>query len=414
MIDFSKVVKGDKITNKKTDKTYLVVDTRSYPQCFTVKEITDENKHETKRIKFYLSNEDVADYEKVLEWSKPRQTTSVNGRTAKYITNRKDIIFTFEGKTIVTRCHPDDVFNLKNGLDKCWEKADSPVNASTAVFMNSRNLEGHKFGDFVALKVVGKDKSRHNIWECVCPKHGDSIRATAYDLMHGRSDTVCSYCEKERKATLVAVKEPEPFNQKNFCDSLTLKIGESAKNNAASIVKTVDNNVPFDSLGSVYFKEEKKDLLSFPVYYSIAHCIPADLSVYGKTANKINEYYDFLNYFITEDFYDLEAGDVTYYKNLFTLFPNEAKFTKVKESNLISCLSNLADYCYQDGIKYLAMPRICCGGNKMLINKDNKRYADWEYIKKLIISIFDRKYNFENNHVCSANKKEIYITFCNN
>ena len=68
------------------------------------------------------------------------------------------------------------------------------------------------------------------------------------------------------------------------------------------------------------------------------------------------------------------------------------------------CLNGLAYLCAREKIKYLAMPRICCGGNK----------KDWNTVKTMILDAFNNAYTkaSESANTNDEEPEEIYIDFC--
>ena len=198
MVDVNKLAKGDKIINDLGEK-YIVTDLTSLPTWLIVREIYPDGTQEFYQKTLYVPKTNMEKFDKVYEWSDWRKYTCPDGEVAQYRTNRRYITFKRDDVSVDCTCHCDDVFNLEYGLGLCWErwkektnnsKVESRDNMGTSVVapkkINVNKLENQQFGDYIAVKITGKDKSRHNIWMCVCPNCGDIIYATAYDLMHGR------------------------------------------------------------------------------------------------------------------------------------------------------------------------------------------------------------------------------------
>lgn len=442
MVDVNKLVKGDKIVT--SDGSGFLILGFEHINWIKVREIFLDGTQGVHETGLYIPMTNFDEFDKVYEWTNWRKYTCPDGKNAYYKTNRKDIKFKRDGVMTSCSCHEDDLFNLQYGLNLCWERWEDKIKkevnkmdntAKVAVVtpkkINVNKLENMKFGDYIAIKVTGKDKSRHNIWMCVCPQCGDIIYATAYDLMHGRKNTVCKNCETKKKAnsasTAVSVATSgyidtyigDPYS----CDStgstaiattstIWYKDGSvtttyNELNDDVTVAKATppayaddDFNMPYaisEEMDKISYREIRKDLLSYPVYYHIAHCIPADLTFHGKTAKKINEYYN-LEKLFSQNYYKsmCYVGEVLYEGNVFTLLPNIAKFTKVQKTDLKECLYNLATFCATNKIKYLAMPRICSGGNKL----------PWYEVKDMILQAFEEVYND------STSCEEIYIDFC--
>lgn len=458
MVDIAKLAKGDKIIDSLGNRYLVIGIDPKYKAWLKVREVYDGGIHAKYESGLYIPTTNFDTYNKVYEWTKWRNHICPDGKTAKYKTNRRDIKFKRDGVEVSASCHEEDVFNLEHGLELCWnrwnEKMKSNANnvmdtGKSAIVkpkkINVNDLRGQQFGNYVAVSITGKDKSRHNIWMCVCPTCGDVIYATAYDLMHGRKKVSCK-CDKSGN-TSSSTNTNSTVATSGYIQTMDDKDGIATSNTAVAITTTnwyddgsttttyseyKDNTITSDEVDNtidknkvninisysdevkqdiqnymnliftqhhplVFSRETKADLLSFPVYYRIAHCIPADLTFYGETAKRINKMYNLEHIFKINDYYGwVEAGDAISEANVYTLLPNKAKFTKVDMSTLRECLKMLADYCVIDGVQHLAMPRICTGGNKL----------PWVEVKQAIIDVFTEVYN---------NRDEaypIYIDFC--
>ena len=453
MLDVNKLAKGDRIIYSEggVKRKYLVADLSYLPKWVYVRGIHEDGSQDSFQYAWYVDRMETDKMEKVYEWCDWRKYTCPDGGIAKYKTNRRDIVFKRDGIEVSTSCHDDDIFDLNYGLGLCWDRwsksqnvsADSASSTKVAPKkINMNELQGQKFGDYVAIKIAGKDKSRHNIWECICPICGDTIYATAYDLMHGRKNTVCNKCkDKKEKSessqisskysqisskdyeTTVHIGDPYPCGS----DSTTSKAITTTSTtwySDGSIVTTcsdfaddttttkvtntaIAKDYPdFVALGDyINYREIKKDLLDYPVYYKIAHCIPADLTFYGDTAKRIDKLFN-LSYIFKANGYEdsCDVGEVIFESNVFTLLPNKKKFAPVEDKDLEYCLNDLAFLCARERIKYLAMPRICCGSNK----------KDWNTVKTMILEAFNDVYT-KASETANTNEElpeEIYIDFC--
>lgn len=446
MLDVNKLAKGDKIifTEDGVKRKYLVTDLSYLPKWVYVRGIHEDGSQDSFQYAWYVDRMETDKMEKVYEWCDWRKYTCPDGGIAKYKTNRRDIVFKRDGIEVSTSCHDDDIFNLNYGLGLCWDRWNNSQNASasstsstriTPKKINVNKLEGEKFGDYVAIQIAGKDKSRHNIWQCACPNCGDVIYATAYDLMHGRKNTVCNKCKdkklKEQEASQISTKDYEfvgylqAVDENESLDKAdAIAMTSTTWYSDGSIITTCSDftddttttkvtntaiskeDPEFVAVGDyINYREVKKDLLDYPVYYKIAHCIPADLTFYGDTANRINTLFNLSHIFKVNGYEDIcEAGEIIFEGNVFTLLPNKAKFTSVEDKDLEYCLNDLAFLCVRERIKYLAMPRICCGRNK----------KDWDTVKTMILDAFNKAYTkaseFANPH--NEEPEEIYIDFC--
>lgn len=446
MLDVNKLAKGDKIifTEDGVKRKYLVTDLSYLPKWVYVRGIHEDGSQDSFQYAWYVDRMETDKMEKVYEWCDWRKYICPDGGIAKYKTNRRDIVFKRDGIEVSTSCHDDDIFNLNYGLGLCWDRWNNSQNASasstsstriTPKKINVNKLEGEKFGDYVAIQIAGKDKSRHNIWQCACPNCGDVIYATAYDLMHGRKNTVCNKCKdkklKEQEASQISTKDYEfvgylqAVDENESLDKAdAIAMTSTTWYSDGSIITTCSDftddttttkvtntaiskeDPEFVAVGDyINYREVKKDLLDYPVYYKIAHCIPADLTFYGDTANRINTLFNLSHIFKDNGYEDIcEAGEVIFEGNVFTLLPNRAKFTPVEDKDLEYCLNDLAFLCVRERIKYLAMPRICCGRNK----------KDWDTVKTMILDVFNNAYTKASESANTNNEEpeEIYIDFC--
>ena len=434
MVDIAKLAKGDKIIDSLGNRYLVIGIDPQYKAWLKVREVYDGGIHAKYESGLYIPTTNFDTYNKVYEWTKWRNHICPDGKTAKYKTNRRDIKFKRDGVEVSASCHEEDVFNLEHGLELCWnrwnEKMKSNANnvmdtGKSAIVkpkkINVNDLRGQQFGNYVAVSITGKDKSRHNIWMCVCPTCGDVIYATAYDLMHGRKKVSCK-CDKSDN-TSSSTNTTSTVATSGYIQTMDDEDGIATSNTTTwyddGSTTTTYSNITEDDITEddikestkkeftytfykthhplVFSREIKVDLLNLPVYYRIAHCIPADLTFHGETAKRINKMYNLEHIFKINDYYGwVEAGDTISEANVYTLLPNKAKFTKVDMSTLRECLKMLADYCVIDGVQHLAMPRICTGGNKL----------PWVEVKQAIIDVFTEVYN---------NRDEaypIYIDFC--
>ena len=446
MLDVNKLAKGDRIiyTDGEVKRKYLVTDLSYLPKWVYVRGIYEDGSQDNFQYAWYVDRMETDKMEKVYEWCDWRKYTCPDGGIAKYKTNRRDIVFKRDGIEVSTSCHDDDIFNLNYGLGLCWDRWNNSQDASadstsstkvTPKKVNVNRLEGEIFGDFVAIEIAGKDKSRHNIWKCTCLNCGNTIYATAYDLMHKRKNTVCNKCrgkkEEELKSSQISTKDYESVGYlKTVDENESLDKADAIAmtsttwysdgyivttcsdfTNDTTTTKVTNTAIgkedpEFVAVGDyINYREVKKDLLDYPVYYKIAHCIPADLTFYGDTANRINTLFN-LSYIFKDNGYEdiCEAGEVIFEGNVFTLLPNRAKFTPVEDKDLEYCLNDLAFLCVRERIKYLAMPRICCGRNK----------KDWDTVKTMILDAFNNAYTKASESANTNNEEpeEIYIDFC--
>lgn len=309
-----------------------------------------------------------------------------------------------------------------------------------------KDITNNKYGDFVAKRIAYQDYSRHNVWECKCPNCGKTIYSTVYNLTHGRTTTTCDCNSTNKNSNKDNFSIPKVYNHDNTNDYIKLtpitknnpndynfkyssnknnnKDDDTNDNNIKPILKNNknivltpiisnketdddNNNNPAVFLSSnkdnyVIWSYSTKDLLSFPCYYYIAHCIPEDFTFGGKTAKVINELYNMEEKLNREWDWTVEVGDVLPVDNVFNIIATEKKYQKAKYSDMAICIQNLAEYCYEANVTFLAMPLIGSGSLGL----------DWSTVEDMILGAFHNTYD-DLNEKYDENRK-INIVFCDN
>lgn len=156
------------------------------------------------------------------------------------------------------------------------------------------------------------------------------------------------------------------------------------------------------------YEERQVDMLSLPVYYHIAFAIPADLSFGSTTARQIDAFYGLRDKLekAVEKYEDecedletgwLKAGDTICIENIFVMLTTNKKYQRPTLETIRSCVRAIAEECYENKIRYLAMPRVGCGHG----------HLDWDVVKEAILDEFD-------NYFDEMDEKEYrpFITFC--
>ena len=222
--------------------------------------------------------------------------------------------------------------------------------------MSAYDLTNKKFEELTAKKIVKRDDSGHNYWQCEC-SCGAIVIVRATNLING-SVTMCKDCKKNRnkKVTHKDVKKVTSVDVKNNYDNIT-------------IMKNVS-------------------ILNAPIMFNIVHAINADLT-YSNVTKENNTYHSSLageydKYFkIREQLDELSVcdwnvGDVVYTAPVYSLLTKANKKDKVTYDTVEQCLINLKTTALDNETFYLAFPKICCG-------KDG---LDWDKVKILINNIF--------------------------
>lgn len=156
------------------------------------------------------------------------------------------------------------------------------------------------------------------------------------------------------------------------------------------------------------YEERQVDMLSLPIYYHIAFAIPADLSFGSTTARQIDAFYGLRDKLkkAVEKYEDecedletgwLKAGDTICIENIFVMFTTNKKYQRPTLDTIRSCVRDIAEECYENKIRYLAMPRVGCGHG----------HLNWDVVKEAILDEFD-------NYFDEMDEEEYrpFITFC--
>lgn len=156
------------------------------------------------------------------------------------------------------------------------------------------------------------------------------------------------------------------------------------------------------------YEERQVDMLSLPVYYHIAFAIPADLSFGSATARQIDAFYGLRDKLekAVEKYEDecedletgwLKTGDTICIENIFVMLTTNKKYQRPTLDTIRNCVRVIAEECYENKIRYLAMPRVGCGHG----------HLNWDVVKEAILDEFD-------NYFDEMNEEEYrpFITFC--
>ncbi len=144
------------------------------------------------------------------------------------------------------------------------------------------------------------------------------------------------------------------------------------------------------------FVEEVRDILDVEKKYFICHASSTDLDMSSGLAHIIDNTYDLVNGIkrkFGEDF--LHVGESYIVGNVITLMVKERAEYKPDLSDIKDCLQELCDMIDEEGIRYLAFPKICCGNMGM----------KWSDIKYLIKETF--KYQDITILICHDKESDI-------
>lgn len=151
----------------------------------------------------------------------------------------------------------------------------------------------------------------------------------------------------------------------------------------------------------VEYEEVNKDMFDFPPYYNICYGIPADLSLGSDTARRLDSYYHIVDN-VSNKFDERCAGETIWVRNLFLLMIANKKYEPITMTNLEHCIEDLAQYCINKKISYLAMPFIGCGKGKL----------NWEDVRDMIIKVFIEAITDIRKIDSEYNDYKIHLTFC--
>lgn len=151
----------------------------------------------------------------------------------------------------------------------------------------------------------------------------------------------------------------------------------------------------------VEYEEVNKDMFDLPPYYNICYGIPADLSLGSDTAHRLDNYYHIVDK-VSDKFDERCAGETIWIRNLFLLMIANKKYEPITMINLENCIKDLAQYCINEEISYLAMPFIGCG----------KGNLEWTDVRPMIIKVFVEAIN-EAKKIDAVNEDyKIHLAFC--
>lgn len=131
------------------------------------------------------------------------------------------------------------------------------------------------------------------------------------------------------------------------------------------------------------YREIKKDLFDVPSKYYFAHCINGSYNLGAGIAKTFRD-----RLFMQSklrSMYPIEEGEESKYigeallvGNVFNLVTKAFHFNKPTYESLYSALKSMHEQCKELGIKYLAMPKIGCGLDRL----------DWDKVSAIIKEVF--------------------------
>ena len=133
------------------------------------------------------------------------------------------------------------------------------------------------------------------------------------------------------------------------------------------------------------YKEEKKDLFKVSSKYFLVHCISADFALGAGIAATFNRKFGLRNIlkkdhpdYIMDWIRESKSYDCLQEGNVFNLVTKTRYYNKPTYSSLTGSLVKLRDICIRQNIKYLAMPKIGCGLDRLM----------WDRVSRIIKNTF--------------------------
>lgn len=132
------------------------------------------------------------------------------------------------------------------------------------------------------------------------------------------------------------------------------------------------------------YREEKRDLLTVPQGYMIAHCISSDFALGAGVAKQIDTVFnmrEMLNLMwgkISDMDGKWSAPCCLPCMNVFNLVTKERYYHKPTLNSLEIALHEMKDYAVEMGVKRIAMPQIGCGLDRL----------NWSDVSVLIKEVF--------------------------
>lgn len=124
--------------------------------------------------------------------------------------------------------------------------------------------------------------------------------------------------------------------------------------------------------------EEVRDILDIEKKYFICHAGSADLDMSQGLAHIINNTYDLVNGLEMKYGEYLSVGEAYIVGNVVTLIVKENAYESVLLDDIKESLKDFANMVAEEGIRFIAFPKICCGNMGM----------NWKDVKQIIRETF--------------------------
>jgi O-acetyl-ADP-ribose deacetylase (regulator of RNase III) len=123
------------------------------------------------------------------------------------------------------------------------------------------------------------------------------------------------------------------------------------------------------------YKEVYKDLFTVPDYYYLAHCIASDLRMGAGIAVKFQKKFSLRKEL---EQYNVKVGSCILVDRVFNLITKSRSSGKPTYKTLESSLIEMKQIIIDNDIKYLAMPKIGCGLDRL----------QWGRVSEMLKEIF--------------------------
>ena len=125
---------------------------------------------------------------------------------------------------------------------------------------------------------------------------------------------------------------------------------------------------------------ENKDLFTMPHGYYLAHCISADFTLGAGVAKAFDSVYNMrFKLFKHHPDYEFNGGDVLLVDNVFNLVTKNTRWDRPTYDSLRESLEMMREYMEFLDVTKLAMPKICCGRDRL----------SWDEVYDIICEVFE-------------------------
>ena len=250
----------------------------------------------------------------------------------------------------------------------------------------TKNLKDQIFGTWKVLKSIGKDKSRHTIWECECTNCGTIQNINSSNLLRGRKNK-CNGCSSSPKKIKISCS-----GIKSSCSGTVSSCSGNSFPDTSILVKSSDffngavaPKIDIKKSTKCKILEKQTDIFNIPFYYSVVCCVTGDGKWKG-TSYEIGDKNGIKNFvgvggenFVTLA-QKLTIPTIIKHINVYYMVVKNTRYDCLTQVNFEKAIQQLLDMVKIWNVKYLAMPRLGCGKNGF----------DWEnYVKPLLEKTFN-------------------------